>query len=415
MPPRRVATGAGIELGPNVAGSDGANDSDRGSGARRAGGEKSNLRTAGVRELDDGRVPGRERTRSSSRRSAGVRASSDGHAVSGTGTGTSASAAAGVRGSAEQRMTARANVGGISKSPRGRGTIANDTFIIHVKELINEHKKGIALLEELRSQFCSFAADIKMHREVSRHEAMLEVLGQIRDLLRCGMQTLSSNESILDSSKALEPLRNEMVRIDKYIIWTSRRVLKSNSTSFCLPHSDQSQCRATRENCNSDDEEISEENSARRKAAQHLLLTGIFKKEEEFDLAWIAAWKAVRRKCRAQFGIYIPYMKDAGFQNLPQLPSAVLSAEAKRVISVYSLGLLHMKVGKHFQELFLGDRSGLKSAHGPEWAEEVRRLNRTLKAQVNDLGKDGEMVQFNGLLVKELPTEQEVQRLEDEF
>ncbi|KAI0560367.1 hypothetical protein FGB62_115g01 [Gracilaria domingensis] len=201
MPPRRVATGAGIELGPNVGGSDGVNDSDGGSGARQAGGRKGNRRTVGVRELDDGRVAGGARTESSSRRSAGVKASSDGRAVSWTGTATSASRAAGVRGSVGELMTARANVGGISKPPRGRGTTTNDTLIIHVEGLINEHEKGNALLEGLRSQFCSFAADIQMHREVSksevqserdsdnaiiekRHEAMLEVLNQIRDLPR---------------------------------------------------------------------------------------------------------------------------------------------------------------------------------------------------------------------------------------
>ncbi|KAI0557390.1 hypothetical protein FGB62_308g00 [Gracilaria domingensis] len=116
----------------------------------------------------------------------------------------------------------RSGPGGVSTPPRSK---PSETLVLHIRELIDEQKKGIDLLkdtklavESLKSHLVTALGEMQMQLEVNiqesesmrlsekdelkgRHDDSMEVLMQIRDLPRITIQPSSTAEGGADIAK----------------------------------------------------------------------------------------------------------------------------------------------------------------------------------------------------------------------
>lgn len=180
-----------------------------------------------------------------------------------------------------------------------------------------------------------------------------------------------------------------------------------------------------------EDAERNREFNAAKVAALRLHESGEYKLLSKYDTCWEKAWFKAQREARSYGAIYRDnLLRLCNCGTLPEIPKA--QRDTRRMISVFSVALLRMKVGKGIQMMASGDRSGLRLSHAPQWAKEVTRLNRKLKRmnsvssndrgeldledEANVEGMNGDIetgIQFGNLLVARLLTEEEEDKLDD--
>ena len=125
-----------------------------------------------------------------------------------------------------------------------------------------------------------------------------------------------------------------------------------------------------------DDEEQKRESDTTKLAALLLHDSGEYKVKPEYDICWEKAWLKAQREARSYAAKYRDnLLKYRDSASLLGIPKAGRNKDARKIVSIFSLGLLRMKVGKGIQMMASGDRSGLRQSHAPQWAKEVTRLH----------------------------------------
>ena len=115
-----------------------------------------------------------------------------------------------------------------------------------------------------------------------------------------------------------------------------------------------------------DDEEQKRGADATKLAALKLHDSGEYKMKPEYDICREKAWMNAKREARSYAANYRDnLLKFRDSASLPGIPKAGRDKDARKIVSICSLALLRMKVGKGIQMMASGDRSGLRQSHAP--------------------------------------------------
>ena len=148
-----------------------------------------------------------------------------------------------------------------------------------------------------------------------------------------------------------------------------------------------------------DDEEQKRESDATKLAALKLHDSGEYKVKPEYDICWQKSWLKAKREARSYAANYRDnLLKFRDSASLPDIPKARRDKDARKIVSIFSLGLLRMKVGKEIQMMASGDRSGLRQSHALQWAKEVTRLHRKLTHIHSSNNEDAELILENEVI-----------------
>lgn len=125
-----------------------------------------------------------------------------------------------------------------------------------------------------------------------------------------------------------------------------------------------------------------DELSAVQRVAKGAFDTAEFKTQGDFDVGW----KNAQIQCQKHAQLIALFMVSKAICEDLELPEVPMKrpGEENKVISIYSLAFLRMKVAKYIRKVYPGDRPGLKTSHGPQWAKKVLLVYSSLRTRSAD-------------------------------
>ena len=112
----------------------------------------------------------------------------------------------------------------------------------------------------------------------------------------------------------------------------------------------------------------------------------------------------------------------AELTQLPSLPPRPRNQEEGRLVSIFSLALLRVKVTKDLEKTADGNGREMRQSHAPLWAKEAMRLNDFLRNVAenvhclnddDDASGDGTEIPIGVLRVRRLMSSDEHSKLDD--
>ena len=152
-----------------------------------------------------------------------------------------------------------------------------------------------------------------------------------------------------------------------------------------------------------------EREKRKQRVAAPLHKSGEYKILPEFHICWEKAWCRAQEEARSYAEIHLANLKDY-CEDVADLEIPIVNE--RNEISIFSLGLIRLKVGKSIQAIAEA-KKGLKLFHGPPWAKEVLRVHRELQSVSFERRDTGEtFISYGALKVHSLLSDRQFEKMD---